>query len=114
MKEVYPEELLDRLLRPESSCEVEEQRYTMERVMETYIRMHVPETKRTADYTLLQRMIKKYWPSESSLLNMKNRREDVSRKVMILLYLITEAFDEEKGDGNEEDEIVPLLSQRRD
>lgn len=33
---------------------------------------------------------------------MKNRREDVSRKVMILLYLITEAFDEEKG--NEEDE----------
>lgn len=95
-------ELLDRLLRPESSCEAEEQRYTMEKVMETYLRMHVPETKRTADYTLLQRMLKKYWPSESSLLNMKNRREDVSRKVMILLYLITEAFDEEKG--NEEDE----------
>lgn len=101
-------ELLDRLLKPESFCEVEEQKYTMEKVMDTYIRMHVPETKRTADYTLLQRMIKKYWPSESSLLNMKNRREDVSRKVMILLYLITEAFDEERGDGNEEDEWLDV------
>lgn len=90
------EELMERLQKPEGVSGAEERRYTIEEVMETYMRMHVPETKRTADYTLLQRVIKKYWPSESGLFHMINRKEDVSRKVMILLYLVTEAFDEEE------------------
>lgn len=88
-------ELMDLLQKPTGASGVWERRYTIEEVMETYMRMHVPETKKTANYTLLQRVIKKYWPSESGLLNMRNRKEDVSRKVMILLYLVTEAFDEE-------------------
>lgn len=89
------DELMDLLQKPKGMNGEEERTYTIEEVMGTYMRMHVPETKKTADYTLLQRIVKKYWPNESSLLNMKNRKEDVSRKVMILLYLITEAFDEE-------------------
>lgn len=48
--------------------------------------------------TPLQRLVKKFWPNESSLFNMRNRKTDVSRKVMILLYLVTEAFDEETAD----------------
>lgn len=103
------EELMDLLQKPAGASGEEERKYTIEEVMDTYMRMHVPETKKTADYTLLQRVIKKYWPSESGLLNMKNRKEDVSRKVMILLYLVTEAFDDEEDeegiffDGEEED-----------
>ncbi len=95
------EQLLELLQKPEGIGGEEERRYTIEEVMETYMRMHVPETKKTANYTLLQKVIKKYWPSESGLLNMKNRKEDVNRKVMILLYLVTEAFD----DGTQEDDI---------
>lgn len=91
-------ELMDLLQNPKGLNGEAERRYTIEEVMETYMRMHVPQTKKTADYTLLQRIVKKYWPNESSLLNMKNRKEDVSRKVMILLYLITEAFDEADED----------------
>lgn len=95
-------ELLDTLQKPRSFVG-EEQKYTVERVMDTYMRMHVPETKQTSDYTLLQRMIKKYWPNESSLLNMRSRKEDVSRKVMLLLYLVTESFD--GWDGEEEEDV---------
>lgn len=94
------EELMEILQKPEGVSGTEERRYTIEEVMETYMRMHVPETKKTANYTLLQRVIKKYWPSESGLLNMKNRKEDVSRKVMILLYLVTEAFDDEEDEDD--------------
>lgn len=89
-------ELMELLQQPDGINGAKERRYTVDEVMETYMRMHVPETKKTGNYTLLQKVIKKYWPSESGLLNMKNRKEDVSRKVMILLYLVTEAFDDEE------------------
>lgn len=101
-------ELMDLLQKPEGLSGEEERKYSVEEVMETYMRMHVPDTKRTKDYTLLQRVIKKYWPNSSSLQNMRKRKEDVSRKVMILLYLVTEAFDSDEdsiyfGDDEEED-----------
>lgn len=72
---------------------VREERYTMEKVLTTYIRMKVPEIKRVGTYSLLQRLMKKYWPNESSLLNMKNRREDVGRKTIMLLHLVTEMME---------------------
>jgi len=87
-------ELLSLLQKPEDFNGEKEQKYAMKEVAEDYLRLHIPMTRRTADYTVLQKMIKKYWPSESSLLNMKNRRQDVSRKAMILLYLVTEEIDE--------------------
>ena len=87
-------ELLDRLQKPgEEDCEEGEEKYTMREVVEQYIRMNVPESRKVSDYTLLQRLVKKYWPSETALLNMRSRREDVGRKTMILLYLATEEFD---------------------
>lgn len=88
-------ELMELLLEPEGRAGQRERRYTVEELAETYLRMHVPKTKKTADYSMLQKVVKKYWPGESSLMNMLNRKEDVSRKVLILLYLITERFDED-------------------
>ena len=96
-------ELLDRLQNPEGVNGEGERKYTMEEVVKEYIRMKVPQTKKSADFSLLQRLVKKYWPNESNLLNMRNRKEDVSRKVMILLYLITEAFDEWEEDEDGDD-----------
>ncbi len=85
-------ELMALLQKPDCMNGCEERRYTVEKVMNTYMRMHVPETKKTSDYTLLQKVVKKYWPNESSLLDMLNRKEDVSRKALLLLYLVTEEF----------------------
>lgn len=103
-------ELLKTLTEPVGALgEGQEEKYTMEEVVRLYIRMHVPETKKTGNYNVLQKMVKKYWPNESSLLRMKNRKEDVSRKAMLLLYLATEAFEEDKDqelyfEEEEEDE----------
>jgi len=85
-------ELLNHLQKP-GSVEGQEEKYTMKEVVELYIRMNVPQTKKLSDYSLLQKLVKKYWPGETALLNMQNRREDVGRKTMILLYLATEEFD---------------------
>ena len=81
--------------------EDEEREYSMRDVIVEYLGMNVPEARNLAGMTPLQRLVKRFWPNESSLFNMRNRKEDVSRKVMILLYLITEAFDEETEDEEE-------------
>lgn len=96
-------QLLDILQKPEGAAgQAEKERhYTMSDVIEEYLSMNVPEGRKTSGMSVLQRMIKKYWPNESSLLNMRNRKEDVSRKVMILLYLITEAVDEAAEDEDD-------------
>ena len=83
-----------KLQRPESGVDLKEKKYSMEEILTEYIRMKVPETKRVGGYSALQRLVKKYWPNESSLINMRRRKEDVSRKAMILLYLVTEALEE--------------------
>ena len=92
----------DRRVEEKLDREDEEREYTMRDVIVEYLGMNVPEARNLAGMTPLQRLVKRFWPNESSLFNMRNRKEDVSRKVMILLYLITEAFDEEPED--EEDD----------
>lgn len=89
-------QLLDILQKPEGpEGQIQEERqYTMSDVVQEYLSMNVPEGRKTSGMSVLQRMIKKYWPSETSLSNMKNRGEDVTRKVLMLLYLTTEAVDE--------------------
>ena len=60
-----------------------------------YLRLSVPFDKKTSNYSLLQKAIKKNWPGESDLQKMRNKKVDVSRKTMILLYLVTDALDDE-------------------
>ncbi len=91
----------DRLVQEKLDKEDQEQEYTMRDVIVEYLGMNVPEARNLAGMTPLQRLVKRFWPNESSLFNMRNRKEDVSRKAMILLYLITEAFDEEAEDGED-------------
>ena len=91
--------MLQKLQRPADLEDgAREARYTVEEILNSYIRMKVPETKKVGDYSLLQRLMKKYWPNESSLLNMKNCREDVGRKTIMLLHLVTEMLETEAED----------------
>lgn len=98
-------ELLDILQHPKGCGEEEEEYFTLDQVMEQYLRMHVPIQMRTTksghlskravsmELTALQKLVKRCWPNEGELVRMKKRKEDVSRKTLILLYLVTEAFD---------------------
>lgn len=99
--------------------ELDDSRYSIERVAETYFRMHVPNSRNVRDYSYLQKTIKKNWPGASELQKMKTRKTDVSRKAILLLFMITEDFmystdledaSEDLGffDGTEEDPFDEL------
>ena len=85
-------ELLNVLQKPEDT------KYSMKEVVENYLKMSIPQKKRIRGMSVLQKLIKKCWPSETTLDKMKNRRIDVNRKTMILLYMLTEHFDMEVVD----------------
>lgn len=93
----------DFVLDPEAQREMQSEAYTVDQVVDTYLRMNVPLDKRTAGYTYLQKVLKKNWPNASSIQRMRARKQDVDRKTMILLYLITEEFDREEDFWEDED-----------
>lgn len=66
--------------------------YSLERIARLYFQMHVPVGKKTGSFDCLQKTIKKNWPGATELQKMKSRRVDVSRKALLLLFLITEDF----------------------
>ena len=97
-------ELLDLLQHPKGRGGEEEKAFTLDQVMEQYLRMNVPVQARNhkndaigqtegKKLTAVQKLIKKCWPNEGTLVRMRRRQEDVSRKTLILLYLATEEFD---------------------
>ena len=88
-------ELLNLLQKPEDT------KYSMKEVVENYFKMSIPQKKRIRGMSVLQKLIKKCWPSETTLDKMKNRLIDVNRKTMILLYMLTEHFDVEVVDDEE-------------
>ena len=86
---------------------------SVEQVVAEFMQMHVPEntskgkgkTASKKDFSPLQKAIKKNWPSESIIFKMKNRDIDVSRKVMLLLFLLTEEFEVVVPAGANEDDF---------
>lgn len=86
--------------------------YTLADVMREYMQMSVPVQKKkaskaantvqTRELEIYKKMVRQYWPSESTLIRMRGRKEDVNRKTLLLLYLATEAFDIE--DSYEEED----------
>ena len=89
--------------------------YSLERIARTYFRMNVPTGKKTGGYDYLQKAIKKNWPGSTELQKMKSRKIDVSRKALLLLFLITEDFlyseDLQYSDQSDEDEAFFLLEE---
>lgn len=81
---------------------------TVRDILEVYMyRKLVPVQARgkekTADkFSLIQRSIRQNWPDEYSLSKMESRKQDVSRKALILLFLATDGTD---SDFDEFDEL---------
>lgn len=81
--------------------------YSMEYVADTYLRLNVPLDKKTGNYSDIQKIVKKYWPGARSIKAMKSRSEDVSRKTLLLMYLVTGGVWEQKYDELDEPYIQP-------
>ncbi|MBQ3215442.1 MAG: hypothetical protein IJB11_04905 [Oscillospiraceae bacterium] len=84
-----------------------EERYSMEYVADTYLRLNVPLDKKTGGYTDIQKMVKKYWPGAKSVKAMKAGSEDVSRKALLLMYLVTGGVWDQEYDELDEGYIQP-------
>jgi len=81
--------------------------YSMEYVAQVYLRLNVPQEKKTGTYSDIQKMVKKYWPGARSIKAMKSRSEDVSRKALLILYLVTGGVWEQTYDELDETYIQP-------
>lgn len=87
----YFKRYLDQLIHPSPAWgHAEEPDYSMEAVMQLYLSLRVPSGKDLSGYNLVQKLIKRNWPNTTSLKNIYNRKEDVPRKLLLLLYVITE------------------------
>ena len=89
----------DRFFQVLAAPDAGEERYSIEKAAQTYLSLHMPSGSRRREFNLIQRMIKQGWPNATKLKNICARREDVPRKLLLLLYLITEnvlddAYDE--------------------
>ena len=58
--------------------------------MNVYLSMHMPSSRKRDNYSLVQKLVKKNWPNATSIKNIRSRKEDVSRKLLLLLYVVTE------------------------
>ncbi len=91
----------------------ETENYSVGKIVQAYMhRKDIPETednKKKNLYSALQRSVIQNWPNETVLSRMKNRRTDVTRKVLILLFLATYDADNyiSIDEENEDDYLYP-------
>lgn len=81
--------------------------YSLETVADTYLRMNMPLNKRTSGFGTIQKLVKKHWPGSRSIKAMKNRTQDVSRKALLLLYIVTGGVHADDYEELDEDYVMP-------
>lgn len=92
-----------------------EDRLSVREVTDVYLHERlIPRIQRAAKKDLeggalvlsaLQRDIQQNWPDETALSKMMNRRIDVSRKALILLFLATDGGLDDEGEDEEREEV---------
>lgn len=82
---------------------------SIEAITERYLRMNVPSGASKGKATPVEKLIKQYWPSATSIKCMCSRTEDIKRKVLILLYIITEGIADDVNWSmiTDEDQLSP-------
>lgn len=77
-------------------------------ILETYMyRKYVPvqvrgQAKSADAFSSIQRNIRQNWPDEFSLSKMESRKQDISRKTLILLFLATDGTDSDYSEDYDE------------
>lgn len=104
----YFSKYLRQLTRPASAVDgMQEPDYSMEAVMTQYLSLKMPSGKNRAGYSVVQKLIKRNWPNTTALKNIRLRKEDVPRKLLLLLYVITENVVDGEYHELDEDYFTP-------
>ena len=107
----YFEKYLNQLIHPTPQWDsnAAEPDYSLEAVMNIYLSLRSPSGRKRTDYTLVQKLLKQNWPNATSIKNIRSHREDVPRKLLLLLYVVTEnePLEEDPYNGLDE-EYMPL------
>lgn len=104
----YFRRYLDKLIHPVPAWTgLEEPDYSMEAIMELYFSMNMPLSRSRCGYSVVQRLIKTNWPNTTALKNIRNRKADVPRKLLLLLYVITENVIDGEYRETDEDYLSP-------
>lgn len=99
----YFEKYLDQLVRPAPAWGgLREPDYSMEAIMRQYFSLHMPSGRSRQGYSVVQKLIKQNWPNATALKNIRQHKEDVTRKLLLLLYVVTENVVD--GEYHETDE----------
>ncbi|MBR5292880.1 MAG: hypothetical protein IKU32_08230 [Clostridia bacterium] len=109
----YFNKYLDQLIHPAPAWGgTYEPDYSMESIMQQYLSFHIPSGKDRKNYSVVQKLIKHNWPNTTALKNIRNQKEDVPRKLLLLLYVITENIMDSAY--HETDEEYVTLEERVD
>lgn len=76
---------------------------SVEDIVEQYLLLGMPSAKKRSHLTSLQKLLKDGWPNATLLFNILNQKANVSRKLLILLYIVTQnlvdiQYDEPDGE----------------
>lgn len=96
--------MLELLEAPASPGASVERRYTVREIMEQYLDKKLPSLRESKALDEKKRTILADWPDEVILSRMKNRKMDITRKALILLFLATDGGDEPAGDWDEDED----------
>lgn len=107
----YFRQYLKQLIQPLPLAGKEEPDYSIETVMDTYLTLQMPAGRKRTNYSLVQKLIKQNWPNTTAIRNIRNQMEDVPRKLLLLLYVVTENSDY-RSDYREADEEYISLEDR--
>lgn len=107
----YFEKYMKQLTHPDNGWDDgDEQDYSIEKVMEQYLSLHMPSGRNRTRYSVTQKLLKRNWPNATALKNILAHKEDVTRKLLLILYIVTEnAVD---GEYSELDEDYLSLQDR--
>lgn len=87
----YFDRYMGQLIRPTSAfTHTLERDYSLETIMDLYFHLNMPSSRNRSGYTVAQKLIKNNWPNATTLKDIYARRKDVPRKLLLLLYIITE------------------------
>ncbi len=101
----YFEKYLRQLTHPNVGYNgTDETDYSLETVMECYLALHMPSSRNRSRYSLVQKLLKKNWPNVTTLKNICAHRADVPRKLLLILYVVTENI------ADDDDEIYEELT----
>lgn len=109
----YFDKFLNQLIHPTPCWDSDtEPDYSVEAVMQTYLSLKVPSGKKRTDYSAVQKLLKHNWPNATSIKNIRNHKEDVPRKLLLLLYVVTENEMSDPDFYRELDEDYTPLEER--